>query len=284
MKIDASRFSMFWANPERYRLREIWKLTPKEPSMDSFAGLLSFGRRRGTCFHELMDADYRGILEPQAVQDLIDGDFEEKAIATGLRMKAAVKTRYFNETYLAHESLFEYQIPGSPHIMTGRIDHILSDEDGPVIGDWKGSNSPTKKEMQKKIETYKNSAQVDFYLIGATTLGFNTGRFLYRVLENVPRRPPKIAHVKIHEAWTERTGLQLDRFSQYVHVTCEMIEFLKRTFGVENPWPVLHEPFDRGYGAILGRKRVEGLELPEGFTEKIEHLESMMEDPEESDA
>lgn len=271
MKIDASRFVMFWANPERYRLREIWKIAPIEPKADTFAALLTYGRRRGTCTHEMLDGRYKGFPQSQTISELKDGGFGDKEIAAAQRLVAAVIERYPDEKYLAHEVLFEYSIPDSPHVMTGRIDHILEGTDTVVIGDWKGTKKRTKKDMAYLIENYKASPQVNFYLLGATTLGFNTLSFLYRVLEDrgVKAKP------NVYEAPTDRTNLQLRRFARYVHMTCELIEWMTATYGVENPWPELVEPFDRGYGPIAGHKMFEGY-MPDGYTEKTEHLETMM--------
>lgn len=275
MKIDASRYTMFWANPERYRLREIWKLAPIEPKADSFAALLTYGRRRGTCTHELLDARHRGVEVSQAVSELRDGGFGDREIDAALRLFNAVLERYPNERYLAHEAVFEYQIPDSPHIMTGRIDHVMpwEGEDLPVIGDWKSSKRRTKKDMAARIEAYKNSAQVSFYLLGAPTLGFEGRNFLYRVLEDRGKDKKPV----IHEAWTFRTSLELKAFARGVHQTCELIEFMQREFGIQKAWPQLYEVFGSDYAPIAGKQMYENY-MPDGFTERIEHLETMMED------
>lgn len=301
MKIDASRFNLFWSNPERYRLREIWKIAPKEPPVDSFNALYTYGRRRGTSFHELADARFTGVPVEQVLQELTDGQMGASAIAAAQRMAAAVAEKYPNESYLAHEVLFEYQIPNSPHIMTGRIDHILRwTGDVPVwffdsvdglpntapcgsliIGDWKTSKKRTKKDMEVRKQAYLNSKQVDFYLLGAKTLGFDTDTFLYRILEDQGKGKPAV----IHECWTQRSNLQLQATARYVHQTCELIEWMKSAFGVENAWPNLYEPFENtpiGYGSELGCKQYAGV-IPQGFVKKVEHLETMMDDEEEFD-
>ncbi len=269
MKIDASRFTLFWSNPERYRLREIWKLAPIEPKAGTFASLLTYGRRKGTCLHELFDAAYRQVPENQAVEELKAGGFGEKEIVAALRMAAKVREQYPNETYLAHEVLFEYPIPDSPHSMVGRIDHILKDDEGVLIGDWKSTKRRTKKEMSIKAEDYKRSAQVPFYLLGATTLGFDTKRFLYRlVVDSDP--------VEIQEHPTTRTGLELKAFARGVHQTCELILWMKKTFGTQMPWPQLPERFADDYAPIAGRQMFPDF-MPEGFEPKREHLPLMNE-------
>lgn len=266
---------MFWANPERYRLRECWKLAPVEPAAGTFASLLSYGRRRGTCFHEMLDASHKGISDFQAIQELKDGGFGDKEIEAATRMVAAVRDRYPDEKYLAHEVVFEYPLPNSPHILTGRVDHILERDGEVLIGDWKTSKHRSKKDSAFLIDKYCGGPQVDFYILGVRALGFTPGRFTYRVVFD--RRSGSSAGVSIVERDAPRTGLDLKRLERDVHKTCELIEFLKATFGVEESWPQLWEPFDRGYSSIAGTKQYKGF-IPEGFTTKIEHLETMMED------
>lgn len=279
MKIDASRYSLFWSNPERYRLREIWKLAPIEPKAGTFASLLAYGRRRGTCFHELLDARYRQVDPLIAIQELKDGGFGNKEIDAACRMAKAVGDRYPDEEYLAHEVLFEYPIPDSSHSMVGRIDHILRDEEGPYVGDWKTSKHRSKKDIAAKLEQYGRSVQVPFYLIGVRTLGFDTKRFLYRLVIDGKKG------VEIRPQFFTRTGLELDAFARQVHITCELIEWMRRTWGIEKPWPELPERFANDYASIMGRKMYCGYQ-PEGFEPKKEHL-SLMEDyiaDEEDDA
>src|SRR6266478_3276850 len=126
MKIDASRYTMFWSNPERYRLREVWKLAPVEPAPGTFASLLSFGRRRGTAFHEILDGAYRQVDPLVTIQELKDGGFGDKEIEVAQRMAAGVRDTYPDEKYMAHEAVFQSDIPGSSHGMVGRIDHVFS--------------------------------------------------------------------------------------------------------------------------------------------------------------
>jgi len=281
VKIDASRYTMFWQNPERYRLRELWKLAPEEPKAGTFASLLTFSRRRGTCFHELRDAEYKGISEFQAIQELKDGGFGNKEIDAAKRMVAAVRDRYPDEKYLAHEVTFEYQIPSSPHVLTGRLDHIF-ERDGEIhVGDWKTSKHRSKKDMAFLGDKYCGGPQVGFYLLGARTLGFDARRFTYRLVFD--RRSGGTTGVQIVERDAPRTGLELKRLERDVHQTCELIEFLKSTFGIQQSWPTIYEPFDGGYAPILGKQMYDNY-LPDGFTEKIEHLETMMEDEEGEDA
>jgi hypothetical protein len=276
MKIDATRYNLFWSNPEKYRLREIWKLAPKEPQPGTFASLLTYGRRRGTCFHEMLDGLYRKVDPAVTLQELKDGGFGEKEIKAASEMVAAVQEKYPNEEYLAHEAMFEVPIQDSPHSMVGRIDHILRREDGIVVGDWKTSKKRTKTDAAYKAAEYCRSAQVSFYLLGcrAKGLGFETNQFLYRLVQS----GSDTSGVQITEHPTSRTSLQLREFARGVAITCDIITFLKARFGVERPWPMLPAPFSSDYESVLGTRQYEGV-IPDGFEEKKEHLELMKEVP-----
>jgi PD-(D/E)XK nuclease superfamily len=272
MRIDASRYSMFWANPERYRLRELWKLAPQEPKAGTFASLLTFGRRRGTCLHELLDADYRGVSEAEAVQGLRDGGFNDAEIEVARNMAAAVRERYQDEERLVHEALFEYPIEGSPHSMVGRIDGIHRLDGDVFVNDYKSSKHRSKKDLAIKLDEYCRGPQVSFYLLGAPTLGFITKRFRY-VLVSGGR---EAASIQVNERFCERSSLELAEFARQVAMTCDLILWMKKTFGIERPWPQIPERFGNDYAAIAGQKCYEGY-IPEGFTTKKEHLPLDME-------
>lgn len=270
MKIDASRFNSFWACPDKYRLRECWKLAPEEPKADSFAALLSFGRRRGTCLHELVDGRYKGVDPLVSLQELRDGGFGEREIEAARRMLAVIPA----EETLAHEVLFEHPIAGG-HIMTGRIDSIIRRDGEVFILDYKSSKARTKAEIRRKLDDYCRGAQVGFYYVGARALGFQPSAFIYSLVEDAKDG------VRVHEQRTERTGLDLKSFERTVALTCNLIEHLKETYGIEDSWPVLAEPFTSGYANILGRKMYRDY-MPEGYVPKVEHLETMRGEPDAS--
>ena len=278
MKIDASRYVMFWANPERYRLRELWKLVPVKPKAGTFASLLTFGRRRGTCVHELLDANYRGVGEFEAVQSLKGGGFGDKEISVALDMARSVLDRYAAERRLAHEVLFEYPIPGTAHSLVGRIDGIHEADGEVFVNDYKTSKYRPAKELGYKLDEYCRSVQVSFYLLGARQLGFECRRFRY-VLVSSARKGPG---AQISERFTERTDLELTEFARQVAMTCDLIEWMKQTFGIERPWPQLPSRFDSDYALIAGRKMYRDY-VPEGFEPKKEHLSLMEETRAEAD-
>jgi len=103
-------------------------------------------------------------------------------------------------------------------------------------------------------------------------LGYEPAGFLYRLVSSGDRN----TGVSIAEFPTNRTGLQLKAFARGVAMTCDIIQFMVETFGTDKPWPQLPSPFDSDYSAIAGTNMYEGY-LPEGFTEKKEHLELLQE-------
>lgn len=275
MKIDPTRYRMFWQNPERYRMREARKLSPVEPKAGTFASLLSYGRRRGTCYHEFRDGDYRQVPTAEVAESLRSGGgFEEKEIEAGSRMAAAVKARYGDWKVLANEMEFEYPIPDSPHSIVGRIDHIIDRGDNFVfIGDYKTSKPRTKKEMNRKIDEYAADCQVDAYYLGARQKRFDPHGFLFRIIvDHGPDKP-----VEIIERETGRTGLELKQFARGVAMTCDLIEYLTKTYGTERPWPHLPNWPCLGDKTFCGFKnecckyQATGY-IPEGFQPAIEHL------------
>jgi hypothetical protein len=263
---------MFWSNPERYRLREIWKLAPTEPKAGTFASLLTFGRRRGTCTHELLDAAYRGVAENEAIQSLRDGGFGEKEISIAREMAAAITERYKDEERLAHEVLFEYPIAGTAHSLVGRIDGIHRKDGETFITDLKTSKHRSKKDLGYKLEEYCRGFQVSFYLLGARALGFDVRRFRYCLVAGGGTD----SGLSIVEQFVEKTNLELVEFARQVAMTCDLITWMKETFGVERPWPQVAGPFDNDYAAIAGKKMYSSY-IPEGFEPKKEHLELMKE-------
>lgn len=272
MKIDATRYNLFWQSPEKYRLREIWKLAPKEPKAGTFASLLTYGRRRGTCFHEMLDGLYRQVDPATTVQELRDGGFGEKEIKAATAMVTAVNERYADEEVLAHEVLFESHIPDSPHSLVGRIDRIIRVDGAVFVKDYKTSKKRSKTDTGYRGGEYCRGAQVDFYLLGARALGFEPAGFIYSLVSSGDDR----TGVSIAEFPTNRTSLQLKSFQRGIHQTCELIQFMKDQFGIEKPWPNLPTRFDSDYAAILGQNMYEDY-MPEGFTPKREHLELMQE-------
>jgi len=202
------------------------------------------------------------------LQELRDGGFGEKEIKAAQEMAAAVQERYKDEEVLAHEVLFESPIPNSPHSLVGRIDRIIRLDSGEVrVKDYKTSKHRTKTDTAYRGSEYCRGHQVPFYLLGARALGFEAQGFTYTLVSSGSNS----TGVSISEFPTSRSSLQLRAFERDVHVTCELIGFMKERFGVEKPWPQLPGRFDSDYASILGCNMYDEY-LPDGYEPKKEHL------------
>ena len=265
MLIDSSRYKMFRTNPDEYRLRECWNLVPDQAT--GLLNLQSFGRRRGTAFHDLTDGNTPGE------------ELGESAITTAEAMHAA--NQKFDEgrgiQVLWREQEFNIEIPGSEHHMVGRVDQMVrEDESEPYILDFKTSKHRTKGEFQGFASELRQSPQVDFYLLAHP----EARRMVYRVLSKKPKTSTKTEPtIEIFEIECTRAKWQLEAFAYGVHMVCETIGFWKERFGVEKPWPravVLPvAPENYGYREDIYQRSVFTNEGLEGYKARVEHLEVM---------
>ena len=247
MRIDATRYTKFWSNPERYRLSQQWSLAPVLPK-SGMARLFLRGRMRGSAFHELMD----GHTPDPSI-------YNAEEISAAREMADLIRAKYPDEICHLREVQFEYTTPRD-NVLVGRIDHIIQRE-GPVVGDYKTCGQCTKKELEERIRGYLGSAQVPFYLLGAKTLGYECQSFLFRVIQKK----------QVHERWRTMTALDLEKFVRQVDITCSIIEMLQKEWGIQKSWPTLTEKYTTGFEAIAGKQMYTGY-LPEGFERRQEHL------------
>lgn len=276
MKIDKTRFEMFWANPERYRLREIWKIQPIQPKVGTAARKRSFGMFRGICFHEMMDGLYQGRTIEQVSEKLLQEGFGNDEVESAAFLAKGARDAYADEKYLVHEAVFEYPIPDSPHVLVGRLDHLLDRDSEIVVGDWKTSRYRSQSELAKKGAEYCRGPQVDFYLLGATVLGYSPTGFIYRLVSSRNNEGDDSPRVQVKEFRTERTSRELRNFQRSVAMTCDIIETWKKNHDLQQPWPIFEERFPTGFESRFGLNMYPDY-MPEGFEPKVEHL-SVMED------
>ena len=273
MKIDNSRYSAFWANPEMYRLTYEKNIVPI---------VVPYYFGRGILMHELNEKRNKAAMsvknlkaEPQRLSD--------KSKQMGTALFAAFKQRWDGDKsiQLMHddgrplaEVAFDLPIPGSPHHIVGKFDEIVQYKDAAWVGDTKTANAKTT-EGKKKVE-FGYASQPLFYINAARMLGYPVKGMLYRVVtEHVP---PK--HWVIE---SKRTDYQLAQHLVSVHQTAETILMYRRAFGVDKPWPHLwsypcNYPDWQGnptceYAGICGRPTSELSEEDlASFTQRIDHL------------
>lgn len=267
MKIDASRYSLFLTNPEEYRLKYLWNLSPSMAK--DAADLSTYGRRRGTAFHEMTDGKDAGDLK----------HLGDTAVKTASLMHEANQDFGKDTTVIWREKEFNIAIPDSQHRMVGRIDQLVERWDERFILDLKTSKHRTKEDMSRLFDAYRQSPQVDFYLLAVPEVE----KFVYRILSKKTVAPSKKNPkpepvVEIHEIEVYRQKFELAATQRSVDMVCDTIEFWVGAFGIEKPWPraiaLKVAPENYSYSSIYQRSMFEGAEW-EGFEKRTEHLDCM---------
>lgn len=276
MKIDNSRFSAFWSNPELYRLIYEANIVPK---------VIPYYFGRGILMHELNEKRNKAAMNivnlnktPQSLS--------AKSKQMGEALFSAFKKRWDGDTTFSlmfddgkplAELEFDIPIPGSPHSIVGRVDEIVQYKGDPWIGDIKTANAKAT-EPKKKIE-FGYASQPLFYINAMRALGYPVKGMVYRVVTE--HTPPKHWVIEV-----KKSEYQLQEHLRSVHQTCETILMYRRTFGVDKPWPHLwtypcnYTDWQGApsceYHAICSRPTSDLTEEDiKEFTERIDHLESL---------
>lgn len=276
MKLDNSRFTAFWQNPEMYRLIYEKQIVPRTQSY-------YFGR--GIHLHELNEARNKSAMsltnlstDPQKISD--------RSKTVGEALFQAFRRRWDGDAtfQLLHdggrplaEIEFEVKIPGSPHSIVGKMDEIVMYKGEPWVGDLKSANAKTT-ENKKRVE-FGYASQPLFYINAARALGYPVKGMVYRVVTE--HTPPK--HWVIE---SKRTEYQLESAWRMIHQTAETILMYRKTFGVDKPWPHLwnypcnYPSFDGSptceYASICNRPSIELTEDDlANFTTRIDHLTTL---------
>lgn len=277
MKLDFSRYSAFVQNPERYRLRYVLNLAPENDDEPTF---MNYGRRRGTCTHEILDARnvHHGNTEALtaalfALREKHPADLFDRCCALADVMPDLGK-------FLISEKEFDLPVfDGSHHSTIGRIDHIFMEAGQPIVGDFKTAKKRTKKEASQYLGELSTSFQVPFYLHAAKSMGYETDKFRFHVLIDEKDNPDYLPlDVTMGPA-------EVERRLRHVRSACYSIEGLLRDVGPDYPWPHANawpccgDKFMCGYGDICGLRIPPGV-IPSGFVPRKEHLAQLMGKPE----
>lgn len=273
MKIDNSRYSAFWSNPELYRLTFEKNIVPR---------IVPYYFGRGIQLHEL--AEHRNKMAAAKLLRTEEQQISDKSRKVAGALFEAFKRRWDGDAtiQLLHdegrplvEVEFDLPIPGSTHSIIGRMDEIVEYKAEPWIGDIKTANAKAT-EPKKRIE-FGFSSQPLFYINAARMLGYPVKGMLYRVVTE--HTPPK--HWLIE---SKRTEHQLAEALRSIHQTCETILMFRKTFGVDRPWPHMN-PYPCNntdwqgnpscdYHGICGRPTTDLTEEDlANFTTRIEHLD-----------
>lgn len=273
MKISYSKYSAFLANPERYRLSYVLGLTPEGDETPTFMNL---GRRRGRCFHALMESKKTGIPSMEEVVTEHGAEMVE-------RCSSMVDALPDLGDFLLTEQSFEIPIGDGKHSINGRLDHVFAENGKQIVGDFKTTKGTrSKKDLEDYLNGMETSSQAHFYLKAAAVLGYPTNLFTYHVILDRKDKDSKPRYLPLDLRPEENGPAAVERTMLGVYAACEAIEFLRHTYGEERPWPHSNnwpcsgDKFFCGYSAICGRVIPKGF-APSGFTYrwKKEILESV---------
>lgn len=228
MRIDNSRYTAFLANPEKYRLTYEVNLSPK---------VTPFALDRGGYFHKLNEARNKALSPVDTRQLLMENNASVKAKQSGDALFAAFRRRWDGNPDFKLASAdgrplaefeFDLPIPGSIHSLIGAMDEIVEFKEELWVGDTKTANN--KASETKKTSEFKLSSQPIFYINAARMMGYPVVGMVYRVVTE--HTPPQ--HYVIPVRKSER-ALQLGL--RHIHQVAETIEFYRKQFGTDNPWP-----------------------------------------------
>lgn len=258
MKIDASRYRLFCTNPEEFRLRYLWNLSPDAGSGQH--SQTTFGRRRGSAFHDLLDGvPYAGLEEKY-------GDTAAQVALEMFEANQSYSTRLQDEI-VWREREFCKAVPGSEHRLVGRIDTLIRRFGTEKILDYKTTKLRTKVDMASYRDGHAQSPQVDFYMIATGVRDF-IFRFLWKDAKGC---------IQISEREVHRAAWELRAFQDSVVMIADTITHWIATYGIEQPWPraisLPVRPENYPYAPIYQRSIYEGSQSTlEGFHPRVEHL------------
>lgn len=279
MKIDASRYRLFMTNPEEFRIKYLWNIAADAGKGQ--AGLITFGRRRGSAFHDLLD----GVRDAGLLSDKYGKDAYERALLL-FDADQAYSARLLDEVVWREKEFCKNLPPvgggtfppigiGNHHQIVGRIDTRMHRFDEDFILDYKTTKQRTKADMQNYRNALAQSPQVDFYMLAS-----GLRKFIFRILwaetKKVDGVPIKVARVS--ELEVTRAEWELKAFQRSVSMICDTIETWVSRYGIEQPWPraiaLAVAPENYQYAPLYQRAIYEGMrETLEGFHERVEHLD-----------
>src|ERR1700733_13783913 len=262
MRISYSKHSAFLMNPERYRMHYVLGLSPEN---DETPGMMNLGRRRGRCFHALIEHKKTGQPSMEEIVQAHGADLVE-------RCQRMVDVLPDLGDFLLTEASFNIPIGDGKHSINGRIDHIFTASGHNRVGDFKTTKGTrTKKELTEYFGDLESSPQMHFYLKASAALGFPTNLATYHVLLDRKDKDSKSTYVPIDLPADQTGPSAVERTMREVYAACETIEFLRHTYGELKPWPHSNnwpctgDKFFCGYSGLCGREIPKGC-APPGYT------------------
>jgi len=269
MNIDNSRYEAFVKNPEKYRLTYEAHHKPQQEQEEKNtlkSGGTGFVPRNtpapladGSAMHMYIEGWNKKWTPAQIKNAEEESGIAKPHLLIGKALAQSFINRYQNDDRFKltttatgevfAEQEFRVQIPGSPHFLMGKIDELIEFEGKRWIGDYKSANAKAT-ENRKKIE-YEFSSQPLFYLNAVRLLELPpVVGMLYRVITK--HNPPHHYIIPV-----KRSVNRLDIALLNIHQVAEQIEMMRRTFGVDVPWPHNYYHYPCNYSDYAGNPTCE---------------------------
>lgn len=259
MNISYSKYSAFLQNPERYRLSYVLGLSP---DTDETPTLFNLGRRRGRCFHAILEGRKTNALD----RDKLVSEYGAELVERCERIADVLPNL---GDFLLTEESFTVPIGDGKHSITGRLDHIFIADEHKRVGDFKTTKGTrTKKELQEYFAELETSPQAHFYLHAAKALGHPTNLFTYHVLLDRKNKDSAPTYIPVD---LQIGDAEIERVMCGVYAAAEGIEFYRKQYGEEKPWPHSNhwpcqgDKFFCGFAGVCGRTIPKGC-TPPGYT------------------
>lgn len=238
MNIDNSKFSLFQANQEKYRLT----YCVNHPSGNKSGGISPIKTPApladGSAMHFYIEAWNKKWSDEEIKRREKEQGIPSANLLVGKALAQSFIRRYESDNDFSilsdeqgpySEREFSVAIPGSPHHLIGKIDELVYWKGKLWVGDYKSANN--KATENKKRTEFEMSSQPNFYLNALKLLGFpDIAGMLYRVVTK--HTPPQHFVIPV-----KRSADKLQVALYNIHQVAEQIQMMRSTFGSENPWP-----------------------------------------------
>lgn len=268
MNISNTSYTMFWSNPEKFRLYKLLGLDPNEKSL----ALL-----RGTYFHLLAEQYVKGYddnwLSDAAVHEGVTDEAKEAALLLFPTLKDYIDNREGEVLYAEPE----ININIGKHIFYVRPDAII--KNGIMIFANEYKTAGAQRKLYEFEKEWRANTQAEAAYVGAEQLG-HTIQFVDVVIVQ-EGTPPILSLQRV-----TRTNHEIKHYLRAVEQTADIIEFLIDKWGIEKPWPhVVQSIWNSDMRGACNNKwceyqdvcRQELTGIPEGFKLNEKHAQETKE-------